>query len=44
MAKKFNVTGVCIPELHYMINLSSRLEKIKAMVDQGLYFTINRAR
>ena len=44
MAKKFNVTGVCIPELHYMINLSSRLEKIKDMVDQGLYFTINRAR
>lgn len=44
MAKKFNVTGVCISELHYMINLSSRLEKIKAMVDQGLYFTINRAR
>ena len=44
MAKKFNVTGVCIPELHYMINLSSRLEKIKDMVDHGLYFTINRAR
>lgn len=33
MAKKFNVTGGCIPELHYMINLSSRLEQIKAMVE-----------
>ena len=42
--KTFNTTGVCIPSKNYMVDLSSRLEQIKVMVDQGLYFTINRAR
>ena len=44
MAKEFNTTAVCIPKLHYMVNLQSRLEEIKKMVDAGKYFTINRAR
>lgn len=44
MAKKFNVNGYCDPELHYMVDLSSRLKMIKAMVDEEDYFTINRAR
>ncbi|MCD8118223.1 MAG: ATP-binding protein [Lachnospiraceae bacterium] len=44
MAKKFNTYGACIPEKHYMVDLTSRLEAIKAMVDEGDYFTINRAR
>lgn len=44
MAKKFNVNGYCDPELHYMVDLSGRLKTIKAMVDEGDYFTINRAR
>ena len=42
--KRFNVTGVCVPEKHYMVDISDKLEKIKAMVDSGDYFTINRAR
>lgn len=42
--KVFNVNGDCKPGLHYMIDLNERLEKIRDMVDQGLYFTINRAR
>ena len=42
--KKFNTTGACVPEKHYMVNLQSRLAQIKAMVDAGQYFTINRAR
>lgn len=44
MSKIFNVDGSCYPELHYMVDLSERLEAIGAMVDQGQYFCINRAR
>ena len=43
-AKKFNVTGICVPDEHYMVNFEERLKKIKDLVDDGLYFTINRAR
>ena len=44
MAKDFNVTADCKPNQHYMVDISNKLEKIKEMVDQGQYFTINRAR
>lgn len=44
MAKVFNVTAVCLPEKHYMVNIDERLKEIKALVDDGKYFTINRAR
>lgn len=44
MRKHFNITGDCKPKLHYMVDLTQRLEKIKAMVDSGEYFVINRAR
>ncbi len=44
MSKVFNTTAVCIPEEHYMVDLSGRLEEIKSLVDAGKYFTINRAR
>lgn len=44
MRKKFNVTGLCVPGRHYMVNLSERLAAIQNMVDEGLYFAINRAR
>ena len=44
MSKIFNTTGVCLPEKHYMVDLTSRLEKIKKLVDNGDYFVINRAR
>ena len=40
----FNTTGPCIPEKHYMVDLSSRLAQIKVMVDAEQYFVINRAR
>jgi uncharacterized protein YeeX (DUF496 family) len=42
--KEFNVTGLCIPDRHYMVDISSKIEKIAAMVDKGAYFTINRPR
>lgn len=44
MNKKFNINRTCFPEYHYMVNLDSRLQKIRAMVDEGEYFVINRAR
>ncbi|WP_310602437.1 AAA-like domain-containing protein [Anaerosporobacter sp.] len=44
MAKVFNVTGDCKPEKHYMVNIDERLLKIRELVDDGKYFTINRAR
>lgn len=40
--KKTN--GYCDPQLHYMVDLTERLEQIKAMVDAEMYFAINRAR
>lgn len=42
--KIFNINADCQPDLHYMVNLSERLKKVKIMVDAGEYFTINRAR
>ena len=42
--KEFNTTGVCISEKHYMVDVSDKVEKIKRLVDEGKYFTINRAR
>ncbi|MDR3597731.1 AAA-like domain-containing protein [Clostridium sp.] len=42
--KYFNVTGLCIPEKHYMVNISSKVKKIIEMVDRGDYITINRPR
>ncbi len=42
--KSFNTTVVCVPEKHYMVDISDKVEKIKKLVDDGKYFTINRAR
>lgn len=44
MRKTFNTDGYCDPELNYMVDLSGRLAEIKSMVDEGKYFTVNRAR
>ena len=42
--KDFNITGTCIPDMHYMVDITGKLEQIKTMVDKKLYFTINRGR
>ncbi len=44
MGRIFNISADCKPMLHYMVDIRSRLDEIKKMVDQGSYFTINRAR
>lgn len=42
--KRFNITGLCVSDRHYMVDLSSRLRKIRELVDEGAYFVISRAR
>ncbi len=43
--KVFNVTGICVPELHYMVDVSKKLECIiHNYIGRDAYFTINRAR
>jgi hypothetical protein len=42
--KRFNTTGTCFPDKHYMVDLSDRIAAIRAMVDNGDYFCINRGR
>jgi hypothetical protein len=44
MKKRFNTTGLCVPEQHYMVDISGRVAEAKAMVDSGDYFTISRPR
>ena len=39
--KVFNTTAVCIPEEHYMVDISERVKEIKKLVDAKKYFTIN---
>ena len=42
--KEFNTEAVCIPELHYMVDISDKIQQIEKMIAHGDYFTINRAR
>lgn len=42
--KKFNTTGTCMPDKHYMVDITDRLNTIKGMIDEGDYFCINRGR
>ena len=47
MAKKrvFNITGPCVPSLHYMVDTSPMIDEIvRDFIEPGAYFTINRAR
>ena len=42
--KEFNTTGVCIPEKHYMADVSKKINAIEKMVEEEKYFTINKPR
>ena len=45
MPKRFCVTGTCIPEKNYMVDISGRIDRIiRDYIEKGQYFTINRAR
>ncbi len=42
--KKFNTAGPCIAGRHYMADITRQLKEIYAMIAEGCYFTICRAR
>lgn len=43
--KKFNVTGICIPRLHYMVDITDKIDEIiRDYIECDEYFVINRAR
>ena len=42
--RKFNVTGICVPDKHYMVDISEKIEQIFQLVEDQSYFTINRGR
>ena len=42
--REFNITGSCVPHMHYMVDITNELIEIEKLVDGGKYFTINRAR
>ncbi|MEG2919069.1 MAG: AAA-like domain-containing protein, partial [Clostridium sp.] len=44
MEKKFNITGTCIPNRHYMVDTSNKIEKIMKLINAEEYFIINRPR
>ena len=44
MARRFNITGTCFAEDHYMADTSRKLSQVKRMIDEGEYFIINRPR
>lgn len=44
MEKEFNDVGLCVPNLHYMVDISEKIEAIMRLVEKGKYFTINRPR
>lgn len=45
MGRCFNTTGLCLPDKHYMVDLTGRVDCIvKRYIDTKSYFVINRAR
>lgn len=45
MKRRFNVTGCCNPQWHYMVRLDDRVKRIKEdYVDCGSYLVINKGR
>ncbi len=44
MNKVFNISGDCKPDMRFMVDIGDRLAEMKAMIDRGDYFTVNRAR
>lgn len=44
MAKYFNVSGPCSPDVHYMLPAEQRLEGVGLFIERGLYFVIHAPR
>lgn len=44
MKRRFNDTGLCVPQRHYMVDTSAKIEQIIQMAEYGEYFIISRPR
>ena len=45
ISKRFNITGVCLPANHYMVDIGDKIKTIiREYIEPGEYFVINRAR
>ena len=44
MEKEFNITGTCIPDKNYMVDVSAKLKEVIKIIKKGKYFIINRPR
>lgn len=44
MRKRFNITGLCNPGRHWMVDISGKIAAIIAMVEAGDYLMMNRPR
>lgn len=42
--RRFNDTGVCVPDRHYMVDTTAKTAQIFRMIEHGDYFVINRPR
>jgi len=42
--REFNIAGICVPKMHYMVDISDKIEQIVELVESKKYFTINRGR
>lgn len=42
--KKFNITGTCIPDKHYMVDITTKINYIMKLIENEEYFIINRPR
>jgi len=42
--KEFNIYGTCIPQENYMVDISSKLEQIMALIQKKKYIVISRPR
>jgi hypothetical protein len=42
--KRFNTTGLCIPDKHFMVDTTEKLNKTIKLIEYGEYFIINRPR
>ncbi len=44
MAKKFNTSVTCNPDIHYMVDVTNKMRVFEGLINDKCYFTITRAR
>ena len=40
--REFNVTGLCVPEMHYMVDISEKIEQIFELVESLFLFIFQK--